>query len=421
MQCTDLLDRFLSYVTIDTQSNDESTDFPSTKKQLNLAEKLRRELIDLGIADTVITQWGYVIGSFPGNQEKRLPVIALISHIDTSPDVTGSNVNPQIHRNYSGQDIVLSEKENVILKVSENPYLKEKKGKTIITTDGTTLLGADDKAGVAEIMSAITYLKAHPDIPRPDIKIVFTPDEEVGRGAEHITVKEIGADYGYTIDGGKIGEIELENFNAFSADITVRGINVHPGYAKGSMVNAIKIASEILEQLPKDSLSPETTELRQGYIHPNTISGQVEAATIKLLLRDFDGKGITGQKLLLDTIAADAQKKYPRAAITVTYKESYKNMKEVLDLYPVVIDKAVKAIEEAGLVAHQSLIRGGTDGARLCFMGLPCPNLFTGGNNYHSRFEWVALEDMQKATEVIVHLVQQWTMQSTPDYMSIFG
>lgn len=409
MEFNDLLNRFISYVTIDTQSNEESPTTPSTEKQLNLAKKLHQELLAMGLTDATITQWGYVTGSLPGNQSKRLQTIALIAHIDTSPDMSGENVKPRIHHAYNGQDIILSDKENIILTVSENPLLREKIGKTIITTDGTTLLGADDKAGLAEIMSAVCYLITHPERPRPPVRIVFTPDEEIGRGADHITAEEIGAAYGYTVDGGKAGEIEAETFNACSAEIKVKGNNVHPGYAKDKMVNAIKIAAELIDLFPKDSLSPETTELRQGYIHPNTISGQVEEATIKLLIRDFEEQGIDDKKEFITKIVHDVQEKHPKATLAVSFKESYKNMRLVLDQYPVVIDKAVKAIETAGLIPHKSLIRGGTDGARFCFMGLPCPNLFTGANNYHSKYEWIALEDMEKAAEVIVHLLEEWT------------
>jgi tripeptide aminopeptidase len=408
MEFPDLLDRFLSYVKIDTQSSEESQDFPSTRKQLDLAKKLQAEMEEMGLEGVQLNQWGYVLATLPTNQEKKVPTIALIGHMDTSPEVSGENVRPQLHKNYDGTDIVLSSPDNIILSVKDNPHLLEKRGKTIITTDGTTLLGADDKAGVAEIMSAVNYLKNNPDIPRPNIRLVFTPDEETGRGTEHITAEEINADYGYTVDGEKLGEIEDETFCADTVNITVKGINVHPGYARGKLVNAIKIAAEIIEQFPKDRMSPETTEKREGYIHPHHISGGGEETVIKMLIRDFEEKGLKEKEAFIRKIVDGTAGKHPKAKIDFKVIESYRNMKIILDQHPEILDKAVRAVEMAGLKPVRNIIRGGTDGARLSFMGLPTPNIFTGGSNFHSKYEWIASEDMLKAAEVIVHLMTLW-------------
>jgi tripeptide aminopeptidase len=408
MKFPDLLERFLSYVKIDTQSDEESDSFPSTLKQFDLAQKLEREMKKMGIEDVVVNRWGYVTASLRSNREESMPTIALIAHMDTSPDVSGANVNPVIHKNYDGGDIILCREPGTVLKVSDNPLLNEKKGMTIITTDGKTLLGADDKAGIAEIMSALNYLMEHPDHLRPDIRILFTPDEETGRGTEKITIDEIRADAGYTVDGGPIGEIEDETFCADSVEISIKGVNVHPGYAKDKLVNAVKIASEIVERLPKDMDSPETTEGREGYMHPHLLSGNVEEAELKILIRDFTEKGLKEKEDFINNIAHELKGKYQKAVIDVYIKKSYRNMKQVLDHHPEVIEKAEEAVRQSGLEPSRTSIRGGTDGARLCFMGLPTPNLFTGGNNFHSRYEWIALEDMEKAAEVIVRLMGLW-------------
>lgn len=404
-----MLERFFSYVKIDTQSNEESTDFPSTKKQLNLSKKLKEELETMGLEDVEMTQWGYVLATLRTNQTKEVPTIALIAHVDTSPDVSGENVNPRVHKNYDGEDVVLSEDGGFIIKVDENPYLKEKKGKTLITTDGSTLLGADNKAGITEIMCALDYLLKNPDVPRPNIRVLFTPDEEVGRGTEHVTTEDIKADYAYTIDGEKLGELEDETFCADTVEVKVTGVNVHPGYAKDKLVNAIKIAAEIVEQFPKDRLSPETTEKREGYIHPYNFAGGGEETVVKILIRDFEESGLKEKEDYILGIVESMRKKYPRANIDFKIHESYRNMKSVLDKHPDVLEKAVKAIETAGITPVKNIIRGGTDGARLSFMGIPTPNIFTGGANFHSRYEWITLEDMQKASEVIVHLMKLWS------------
>lgn len=408
MEFPGMLERFFSYVKIDTQSSEESTSFPSTQKQMNLLNQLKTELEELGLEEAEVTKWGYVLGTLKTNQDKDVPTIALIGHVDTSPDVSGENVNPLVHQNYDGTDILLSPESGVVIKVEENPYLKEKIGKTIITSDGNTLLGADDKAGVTEILCALKYLVDHPDLPRPNIRVLFTPDEEVGRGTEHITVEEINADYGYTVDGEKLGEIEDETFCADTVEIKIYGVNVHPGYAKNKLVNAIKIGVDIVDQFPKDRMSPETTEKREGYIHPHHFSGGSEEATIKILIRDFEEKGLAEKEDFIKNIVDSAAAKYPRANIDFKVIESYRNMKLVLDKHPQVLEKAAQAVEMAGVKPCKNIIRGGTDGARLSYMGLPTPNIFTGGANFHSRQEWVALEDMQKASEVMVNLMKLW-------------
>jgi tripeptide aminopeptidase len=409
MEFPGMLERFFNYVKIDTQSSEESTSFPSTQKQMNLLNKLKTELDELGLEDATMTKWGYVLGTLKTNQDKDVPTIVLIGHVDTSPDVSGENVNPQVHQNYDGTDIVLSPESAVVIKVEENPYLKEKIGKTIITSDGNTLLGADDKAGITEILCALKYLVDHPGLPRPNIRVLFTPDEEVGRGTEHITVEEIKADYGYTVDGEKLGEIEDETFCADTVEIKIQGLNVHPGYAKNKLVNAIKIGVDIIDQFPKDRMSPETTEKREGYIHPHHFSGGSEEAVIKILIRDFEEKGLKEKEDFIKNIVDSAAEKYPKAHIDFKVIESYRNMKLILDKHPQVLEKAAKAVEMAGIKPRKNIIRGGTDGSRLSFMGLPTPNIFTGGANFHSRQEWIALEDMQKASEVMVNLMKLWT------------
>ncbi len=406
MEFPDLIERFLSYVKIDTRSDPESGTFPSTEKQFNLANKLAGELTDMGLSDVAVSNYCYVTGFLKTNMEGEIPVIALIAHMDTSPDVTGTNVNPQIHKNYDGKDIALNSE--LILEVKDNSYLKEKIGQTIITTDGNTLLGADDKAGVSEIMSAVNYLVKNLEYPRPNIRILFTPDEEVGQGADKITMEEIGASYGYTVDGERLGELEDETFCADSVDIKIKGINVHPGYAKDKMVNALKIAAEIIEALPDETGSPENTEGREGYIHPHMLNAGVDEAAIQILIRDFEEAGLTEKENLIAGVVNEVTEKYPKAEISMNVTESYRNMKVVLDKYPEVLEKAEQAIKAAGLTPDRTSIRGGTDGARLSFMGLPTPNLFTGGNNFHSRYEWICLEDMQKASEVIVNLMKAW-------------
>ena len=406
-----ILERFLHYVSMDTQSSDQSDSFPSTAKQVNLANRLKQELEELGLTDVVVNQWGYLLASLETNLSKKVPTIALLAHLDTSPDVSGANVKPLIHRAYDGRDIVLSKKAGVVLKVSENPYLKEQIGKTLITSDGTTLLGADDKAGIAAIMDAVTFLQANPHHPRPNLRIIFTPDEETGRGVEHLSMEEVKADYGYTVDGERLGEIEDETFCADSVELRLKGINVHPGMAKNKLVNAVKVAAAVIAELPGNAQSPETTEKRQGYLHPHQVSGNVEEVLIKFLIRDFTVPGLATKENLLRRITKRVMSRFPRAEYDFKIIESYRNMKVVLDKHPEVMSKAKQAITLSGIKPKRASIRGGTDGARLCFMGLPTPNLFSGGNNFHSKLEWVALEDMQKASLVLVNLLKLWAEQ----------
>jgi tripeptide aminopeptidase len=408
MEFPGLLDRFLTYVRIDTRSDEDSGSFPSTMTQLDFAQRLKQELLVIGLLDATVNEHGYVFATLKSNQKGQPPVVALIAHLDTSPNVSGNGVNPLVHRDYDGGDILLSRDTAAILRVEEDPDLKENIGNTIITTDGTTLLGADDKAGIAEIMSAIRYLTDHPELPRPHIRILFTPDEEIGHGTENLTIDEIAADLGYTVDGDTAGAIDDETFCADMVNIRVCGINVHPGKAKGKMVNAIKIASEILERFPKDYLSPETTEGQEGYIHPHFMSGTVEEANITVLIRDFKEEGLKDKEAFILSLVVEARGHHPKATIFFDIEKSYRNMKVILDKHPDVIEMAEEAIRLTGLIPERSSIRGGTDGARLSFMGLPTPNLFTGGHNFHSRHEWIALEDMEKATEVIVRLMGLW-------------
>ncbi|MCB0281567.1 MAG: peptidase T [Calditrichae bacterium] len=406
------LDRFLSYVKIDTQSNPKSTTYPSTEKQLNLSRKLTEELKELGMQDVELTKDGYVFATLPANVDHQVPVIGLIAHVDTAPDVTGKDVNPIIHKNYQGGDIVLPKDPSVVISPDDNPDLNEMTGFDIITTDGTTLLGADNKAGVAEIMGALQYLKENPGLKHGKIRIAFTVDEEIGAGVDHFDVEYFGASYAYTIDGSAAGEIEDETFCADSATIKIYGVNVHPGYAKNKMINGVKIAAEFIDHLPKDSLSPETTEGREGYVHPNVINGNVELTTIEFIVRDFTMEGLKEKEVFLQNICDDLSKKHHPARVEMEIKEYYRNMKYKIDEHPEVVEYAMEAVNRSGIKARKGLIRGGTDGARLSYMGLPTPNVFTGGHNFHSKKEWVAIQDMQKTVETIVNLVQIWAEKS---------
>lgn len=406
------LDRFLSYVKIDTQSDPKSQTYPSTSKQLDLSRKLVDELKVLGMQEIELTQDGYVMATLPANTDKNVPVIGLIAHVDSSPDVSGKNVNPVIHKNYDGKDIILPKDSSVVISPHDNPDLKGMVGFDIITTDGTTLLGADDKSGVAEIMGAMQYLIENPDIKHGKIRIAFTVDEEIGAGVAHFDVKHFGAQYAYTIDGGAAGEVEDETFSADAAEIKVFGVNVHPGYAKNKMINSVKIASELLEMLPKHTLSPETTEDREGYVHPHVIKGNVEETIIEFLIRDFTVDGLKEKSEYLQKLCTDLSEKHAPARVEITFKEYYRNMKYKIDEHPQVVEYALEAVERTGLEPRKSLIRGGTDGSKLSYMGLPTPNIFTGGHNFHSKKEWIAVQDMQKAVETIVHLVQIWAEKS---------
>ena len=412
----EILEHFFRYVKIDTQSQEDVTDrYPSTAKQLDLAKILVKELIDLGLKDAAMDEFGIVMATLPSNlaptEAARIPVIGLIAHLDTSPEVSGKDVKPIIHQNYRGGDIKLPGDPNVIIRQSENPILAEKIGEDIVTSDGTTLLGADDKAGIAEIMSFLSYLQKHPDIKHGTLRIAFTPDEEVGAGTDHFDVKKFGADFAYTVDGETVGEIEIETFNASAGTITVHGINVHPGYAKGKMVNAIPIAAEIVRLIDREP-SPATTEKREGYLHPYVIEGGVEKVTLRVLLRDFDADGIRAKSVRLNEIRDQVASQFPRARIELEVKESYKNMYVKLAENPKVIEYALEATRRAGIQPKTQIIRGGTDGAKLCFMGLPTPNIFTGGHNFHSKQEWISVQDMEKTVATLVNLVQVWVEKS---------
>jgi tripeptide aminopeptidase len=401
-------ERFLRYVTIDTQSDPESPTCPSTAKQKDLGRVLAAELRDIGLADAHLDEHGYVYATIPATTTKKVPVICFCSHMDTSPDCTGKNVKPQVVKDYQGGDIVLAADPSQIIRAAEHPALKLQIGNDIITTDGTTLLGADNKAGVAEIMDAAQFLVQNPQIKHGTIKILFTPDEEIGRGVDKVDLKKLAADFAYTMDGESAGQIEDETFSADAATIIIQGVSTHPGFAKGKMEHAIKIAAAIIERLPKDTCSPETTEGKEGFLHPIGISGALEQTTIGFIVRDFTIAGLKQKEALLERIVRDVMKDYPRSTYRMEIKEQYRNMKEVIDRHPETVDYAIEAIRRAGLTPERSSIRGGTDGSRLSFMGLPCPNIFAGEHAFHSRLEWVSRQDMEKATETIVHLAMIW-------------
>jgi tripeptide aminopeptidase len=401
-------ERFLRYVVIDTQSDPASPTCPSTEKQKALGALLVKELLAMGIGDAHLDQHGYVYATIPANTEKRVPVVCFCSHMDTSPDCTGKDVRPQIVRDYRGGDIVLKADPTQVIRVADNPALKDQIGNDIVTTDGTTLLGADNKAGLAEIMDAAHFLVNNPDVKHGAIKILFTPDEEIGRGVDKADLKKLGADFAYTVDGETAGNIEDETFSADSATITIEGVSTHPGFAKGKMEHAIKIASRIVERLPKDTCSPETTEGKQGFLHPIGMSGALEKATLGFIVRDFTDEGLKEKEALLENIVKDVMKDFPHSSYRLEIKQQYRNMKQVIDLHPQIIDNAMEAVRRAGLTPRKTSIRGGTDGSRLSFMGLPCPNIFAGEHAFHSRTEWVSVQDMEKAVQTIVHLAMIW-------------
>ena len=405
-------ERFLRYVVIDTQSDPASSTYPSTGKQKDLGRLLVAELQAMGIGDAHLDQHGYVYATIPANTLKKVPVICLCSHMDTSPDCTGRNVKPQLVRNYRGGDITLPADPAQVIRVAEHPALKDQIGNDIITTDGTTLLGADNKAGVAEIMDAAHALVQNPQIKHGTIKILFTPDEEIGRGVDKVNLKKLGADFAYTIDGESAGTIEDETFSADGVTITIEGVSTHPGFAKGKMEHAIKIAAAIVDRLPKDTCSPETTEGKQGFLHPIGITGALEKATLGFIVRDFTEVGLKEKEGLLEGIVKDVMKGFPRSTYAIEIKEQYRNMKEVIDRHPEIVDYAIEAIRRAGLKPVRSSIRGGTDGSRLSFMGLPCPNIFAGEHAFHSRLEWVSVQDMERAVQTIVHLAMIWEERS---------
>ncbi len=403
-----IAERFMRYVKIDTQSDPHSSTFPSTEKQKDLSRVLVQELLDMGIADAHLDEFGYVYATVPSNSDKNIPVVCFCSHVDTAPDCTGTNVKPILHENFQGDDIVLPDDPAQIISVSEHPYLKQKLGDDIITASGLTLLGADDKSGVAIIMELASYLQKNNHIKHGDIKILFTPDEEVGRGVDHVDIKKLGADVAYTLDGGELGALESENFSADGVQIDIHGVSAHPGYGKDKLVNAIKIAGEFLDALPKSSLSPETTDGKDGFFHPVDISGNAEKTTIHFIVRDFSEEILHQHEAHLKEILVNTMSKHSKASYAFEVKEQYRNMKEVLDLHPKIIELAANAIKECGLPLHSIPVRGGTDGSRLSFMGLPCPNIFTGEMAFHSKQEYVSVQDMEKATEVLIALVQRW-------------
>lgn len=407
-----VLDRFLRYVKIDTQSDATSSTIPSTEKQKNLGRLLVQELHEMGISDAHLDEFGYVYATIPANTDKKVPVICFCSHMDTSPDSSGKDVKPIIHKNYDGADIVLPDDPTQVIKMAEHPHLKNKIGHDIVTASGTTLLGADNKAGLAEIMDAAHHLMTHPEVKHGKIRILFTPDEEIGRGVDKADMEKLGADFGYTVDGEQLGSLEDETFSADSVTIKIQGVSAHPGFAKGKLENAVKIASEIIANLPQDALSPETTEGREGFIHPTGITGKAEAAELKFIIRDFKTDGLLNHEAKLKSIANKVLNKYPNSYMDFIVTEQYRNMKIVLDLYPQVVEFAKEAIQRAGLTPICSSIRGGTDGSRLSFMGLPCPNIFAGEHAFHSKHEWATVQDMEKAAETIVHLCQIWEEKS---------
>jgi len=406
---TSVVERFLRYVTYDTQSAEGSASYPSTAKQLVLLDRLAQELRELGLDDVVRVPDGYVMATIPATSRKTgVPVIGLVAHVDTSPEASGAGVRPIVHRDWQGGDIVLPDDPTAVLRLAEQPALREQIGNDIITASGTTLLGADDKAGVAAIVAAAEYLVAHREIARGAVRIAFTPDEEVGRGVERFDVRAFGAAYAYTLDAAGRGHLEAETFSADALVVTFRGFNTHPGYARGRMVNSIKVAADFLGRLPRDAQSPETTDGREGFFHPYTMSASVEQTSVRFLIRDFVTAELRTKEAYLESIARATVADWPGASVTVRVEESYRNMKEVLDRHPQALDHAREAIRRAGLEVRETAVRGGTDGSRLSFMGLPTPNLFTGQNNYHSRLEWVSAQDLEKAVEVIVHLCQIW-------------
>lgn len=405
-------DRFLKYTAIDTQSDPDSETCPSTAKQKDLAKVLVSELLEMGIMDAHTDEYGYVYATIPSNTEKNVPVICFCSHMDTSPDCSGKHVKAIIHRNYQGEDIILPDDATQVIRMHEHPDLANQIGNDIITASGTTLLGADDKAGLAEIMDAAGFLMSHPEYKHGSIRILFTPDEEIGRGIDKADLKKLGADYAYTVDGETAGSIENETFSADGVRIVIKGVSAHPGFAKGKMENAIKIASEIISLLPKDSLSPESTSGKEGFIHPVSVSGTAEQATIGFIVRDFNSGSLKEHEQTLEMITRQVIRNYPNSAYELHIEEQYRNMKEVIDRHPRLLELGIKAIERSGLTAKLQSIRGGTDGSRLSFMGLPCPNIFAGGHAFHSKQEWISVQDMQKAVQTIINLALLWEEES---------
>lgn len=405
-------ERFLRYTSIDTQSDAGSDSCPSTEKQKTLGRILAAELLDMGLIDAHLDEHGYVYATIPSTSEKKVPVICFCSHMDTSPDCSGENVNAIIHKNYLGQDIILPDDRTQIISMKDHPDLKDQIGNDLITASGTTLLGADNKAGIAEIMDAANFLITHPEYRHGEIKVLFTPDEEIGRGVDKADLKKLGADFAYTIDGETAGSIENETFSADGVNVIIHGVSAHPGFAKNKMESAIKIASEIVSFLPKEKLSPESTSDTEGFIQPVSIKGSVEHASIEFIIRDFDTESLKSHERILELIIKEVIKAYPNSRYEFIVEEQYRNMKSVLDQHPELIRSGIEAIERSGLKAKLQSIRGGTDGSRLSFMGLPCPNIFAGEHAFHSKQEWVSVQDMQKAVQTIINLALIWEEQS---------
>ena len=401
-----IIDRFTKYIKIDTQSDPNNEAFPSTEKQWNLAKILVEDLKEIGLQNVTLDDNCYIMATLPSNVDYEVPTIGFISHIDTSPDYSGTNVNPQIHKNYDGKDIVLNKEQNIILSPSYFDDLLLYKGQTLITTDGTTLLGADDKAGITEIIAAMEYLIQHPEIKHGEIKIAFTPDEEVGKGAHKFDVEKFGAKWAYTMDGSQIGELEYENFNAAGGKVVVEGKSVHPGYAKGKMINSLLIANDFIASLPKNEI-PQETEGYEGFFHLHSINGSVEKTELQYIIRDHDRKLFEDRKEQFKKTAENINSKLGQNLIQVEVKDQYFNMKEKVEPVKYIVDIAKEAMEELGIKPIVKAIRGGTDGSQLSYMGLPCPNIFAGGHNFHGRYEYVPVESMVKATEVIVKIAEK--------------
>lgn len=404
-----VVDRFVKYVQIDTTADPVSPTFPSSEKQKDLSKILVEELLEMGVSNAEMDEWGYVYATIPSNSEREnIPTICFCSHIDTAPDCSGTNVKPIIHKNYDGNPIVLPDDPSQIITTDKHPYLKQKIGDDLITASGLTLLGADDKAGVAIIMDFSHYIVNNPQIKHGPIRILFTPDEEVGRGVEKLDMKKLNADFGYTLDGGTLGSIEDESFSADAVTVKIKGISAHPGYAKNKMVNAIKVASEFVAALPKTEWSPESTEKREGFVHPTSIEGHLEEATVSFIIRDHDTSKLKVYEDRLEQLLKDVLSTYPNLEYSFKIHEQYRNMKEVLNTVPFVTEYAIQAMKNIGIESEATIIRGGTDGSRLSFMGMPCPNIFTGEMAIHSRHEYVSVQDMQKAIQTMVELIQIW-------------
>lgn len=412
LSSSNIAERFIRYARVDTQSDPHSSATPSTEKQKDLSRLLVQELHETGVTDAELDANGYVYATIPSNTSKKVPVICFCSHVDTAPDCTGAGVKPLIHKNYDGSDIILPDDNSQVISTADHPYLLKKIGDDIITASGTTLLGADDKAGVAVIMEMAEYFMRNPEVKHGSIKILFTPDEEIGRGVDKIDLRKLGADYGYTLDAGELGSFEDETFSADSVTITFSGVSAHPGYAKNKLVNAIKVAGTFLEALPTNALSPETTEGREGFVHPVYVSGIAEKATLQFIIRDFNTRKLSEYEAMLEQLVNVTLKKFAGASATFEVKEQYRNMKEILDQYPQISEYALLAMARAGIEPIRSSARGGTDGSRLSFMGLPCPNIFTGEMAFHGKHEYVSVQDMQKSVETIVQLARIWEEKS---------